>query len=74
MCGHRHRAGGGVGREQEGRERVVLVHHHWDAETRLGSGRIAKSHKHTPPTAQNPEVTLFKQIVSEHPPGCQAMG
>lgn len=41
----------------------MLVHDHWDAEPQLGSGRIAKSHKHTLPMAQNPEVTLFKQIL-----------
>lgn len=56
MCNHRHRAGGRVDREQGGRERVVLVHHHWDAEPQLGSGRIAKSHKHT----------LHKQILIGH--------
>lgn len=51
-----------AGREER-RERVVLVHDHWDAEPQLGSGRIAKSHKHTLPMTQNPEVTLFKQIL-----------
>lgn len=46
--------------------RFMLSHHQWDAGPQLGSRRTAKTHKHTLTLAQKPEVTLFKQIVSEH--------